>query len=340
MVSGGEVWPTGGWQDVDPGDVGLDAGSLEQARDYALKGEGAGMITRGGVRVLAWGDLAQRFDIKSSTKSIGMMAMGLALKDGLAGLDDLAIDHLADVGLPPESNAKTGWRERITLRHLATHTAGFDKGGTCLEMTFEPGTHWAYSDGGTNWLADCLTVTVGADLEALLFDRLFSRMGITHEMLLWRENAYREPEIQGIRRIEFGAGVFTTVDALARIGLLHLRDGQWGSERLLPEGFSAVVGTPEQSLKGLPIVNDTQKRYGGVSEHYGHLWWNNGDGVMANVPPDTYWSWGLHESFIIVIPSLDIVASRAGKDWPGEQSPSNYVILEPFLEAIAASVKS
>ena len=50
----------------------------------------------------------------------------------------------------------------------------------------------------------------------------------------------------------------------------------------------------------------------GASSHYGLLWWNNNDGKIDGVPRDAFWSWGLKESFIIVIPSLDLVAVRAG----------------------------
>jgi len=44
----------------------------------ALTGEGSGLITRHGRVVLAWGDPKKRYDLKSSTKSIGVTALGLA----------------------------------------------------------------------------------------------------------------------------------------------------------------------------------------------------------------------------------------------------------------------
>jgi len=59
---------------------------------------------------------------------------------------------------------------------------------------------------------------------------------------------------------------------------------------------------------------------------------------MAGVPRDAYWSWGLYESLIFVVPSLDIVAARAGGSWHKDWS-SSYKVLEPFFEPIVASVK-
>ena len=70
--------------------------------------------------------------------------------------------------------------------------------------------------------------------------------------------------------------------------------------------------------------------YGNASDHYGLLWWNNADGTMKNVPRDAYWSWGLYDSLIVVIPSLDIVACAAGKSMSEQRNP-HYGPIEPFL---------
>jgi hypothetical protein len=45
------------------------------------------------------------------------------------------------------------------------------------------------------------------------------------------------------------------------------------------------------------------------------LWWNNADGAIAGVPLDVYWANGLKDSLIVVVPSLDLVAARAGAYW-------------------------
>ena len=70
------------------------------------------------------------------------------------------------------------------------------------------------------------------------------------------------------------------------------------------------------------------------------MWWNNADGALPKVPRDAFWSWGLGDSLIVVIPSLDIVASRAGSAWSGNRSPDYYAVLKPFIEPIALSVSA
>ena len=72
-------WPADQWSTATPAEAGMVAARLEQARDYALTGGGSGMITRHGKVVLTWGDQAKLYDLKSSSKAIGVTLLGIAL---------------------------------------------------------------------------------------------------------------------------------------------------------------------------------------------------------------------------------------------------------------------
>ena len=334
----GEVWPAGAWERARPEQVGMDKRLLEKARDYALSGSGSGCITRHGRLVMQWGDQKKRYDLKSSTKAIGVTAVALALKDGkIENLHDPAKKYHPGLGIPPKSNARTGRLDKITLFHLATQTAGFDKSGGYTKLMFEPGTKWAYSDGGPNWLAECVTLVYKRDLRELMFDRVFGPIGITRNDLRWRNNAYRDKEIEGVMRREFGSGIHANVNAMARIGYLYLRHGRWRDEQIIPSSFVDMARKVPKAVGGLPVVKS--ETYFNASDHYGLLWWNNADGTMARVPRDAYWSWGLYDSLIVVIPSLDVVASRAGKSLNTQWS-SSYRAIEPFIEPIAMAAKA
>ncbi|HUE69596.1 MAG TPA: serine hydrolase [Pirellulaceae bacterium] len=335
---GESPFPTKGWTEKSPQELDLAEAKLREARDYALTGEGSGYITRHGYLVMKWGDRQQRYDLKSTTKSFGATALGVAILDGKIGLDDLAAKHHPGLGVPPEENRRTGWIDKITIGHLATQTAGFEKPGGYTKLVFEPGTKWLYSDGGPNWLAECVTLAYRRDVDELMFERIFTPLGITRRDLVWRKNSYREKQIDGIERREFGSGISASVDAMARVGYLYLRGGQWEGKRLLPADFVADAGRPQKLLAGLMEVDgDT---HGNASEHYGYLWWNNGDGSLEKVPRDAYWSWGLYDSLIVVIPSLDIVVARAGKSWQRKPGADHYEVLRPFLEPIVAAAGS
>ena len=68
------------------------------------------MITRHGKVVLRWGDQRQIYDLKSSTKAIGVTAVGLALMDGKFGsLHEPASKYHPQLGVPPETNKGRGW---------------------------------------------------------------------------------------------------------------------------------------------------------------------------------------------------------------------------------------
>ncbi|MCU0916822.1 MAG: serine hydrolase [Planctomycetes bacterium] len=335
--STGVVWPGVEWETVAPEQVGMDRSLLEKARACALTGGGSGMITRHGKVVLQWGDPKQTYDLKSSTKAIGVTAVGLALLDGkFPSLHDPASKYHPQLGIPPESNREKGYLGQITLFHLATQTAGFDKNGGYTELLFAPGTKWAYSDGGPNWLAECVTLVYGRDLQELMFERVFAPIGIGRSDLQWRANSYRPKEINGIARREFGSGISANVPAMARIGYLYLRQGRWQDRQILPSWFVDAARTVPNRVRGLPGLKP--ESYDHAADHYGLLWWNNADATMKNVPRDTYWSWGLYDSLIVVIPSLDIVISRAGKSVSGPRTP-HYAPIEPFIEPVVLSVQ-
>jgi CubicO group peptidase (beta-lactamase class C family) len=333
------LWPGDSWPAATAAEQGLDSEKLEQARDYALTAGGSGHIIHQGKLVLGWGDPATRYDLKSTTKSIGVTLLGIALKDGKVKLEDSANKYHPSFGVPPESNAETGWLDTITLRMLADQAAGFDKRGGYEPLLFKPGAEWSYSDGGPNWLAECLTLAYKRDLNEVMFERVFTPLGIKPSDLRWRNNQFRPHDINGVKRREFGSGIHASVDAMARIGYLYLREGRWAGEQILPPAFIQAVRNPDPALAQLPTRRPED--YGRASQHYSILWWNNRDGTIAGAPRDAYWSWGLHDSLIVVIPSLDLVIARAGPTgtgWKRVKGADHYEVLKPFLEPIAAAV--
>jgi CubicO group peptidase (beta-lactamase class C family) len=330
-------FPLAAWPLASPAEVGLAEARLQEARDYALTGGGSGVIIRHGKLVMAWGDQAKLHDLKSSSKSIGVTLLGLALQDGKVGLDDPAIRHQPELGVPPESNRATGWLPRITLRHLADQTAGFEKPGGYGKVQFEPGTKWHYSDAGPNWLAECLTLAYGRDLNDVMFERVFTPIGITPQDIRWRPHAYRPRALAGVARREFGSGFHANVQAMARLGYLYLREGRWREQQILPADFVRLARAPAKANAGLEVFNDPH--HGNASAHYSLLWWNNGDGTIPGLPRDAFWSWGLYDSLILVVPSLDLVAARAGQGWK-RTSDEHYDVLKPFFEPLAAATRA
>jgi CubicO group peptidase (beta-lactamase class C family) len=346
-----ETNPLHGWEKVDAADVGMDQGGLDTAADFAQDvpdgpnaDSGNGMVVRHGRLVHFWGDIDERLEVKSVTKSMGGIVLGLAIDEDKVALGDLAVNHMPSFGTPPDSNASAG-ADQITLSQLATHTAGFPKDGGFLALLPEPGQHWHYSDGGLNWLADVLTEVYQQDLSALATARVWSVLGVSSDDIRWRDNAQRPPTRNGgtLQYRELASGISANVNAMARVGLLFLNKGDWNGQRVLSEEFVERVHTPLPENASLTL--DQPALFPGALTDYGVLWWTNKSGQMANVPTDAYWAWGLGEALIVVIPSLDLVIVRNGGQSPSASSPGsrawnddnwdgNVAVLEPFLDPI------
>jgi CubicO group peptidase (beta-lactamase class C family) len=342
-----------GWTTAPPADEHLDVAKLDEARDYSLAAGGttdteAGYVIRHGRLVYSWGNPFQRFEMKSTTASMGGLALLLALDEGKLALSDPVAPKLPVFGTDPAvdtSPVTNGSLADIRVLQLATHTAGFSKSDdkTTLQLLYTPGSTWSYSDQGLNWLADTLTQTYSQDLSSLLFAKIYGTLGIRPADLVWRDNAFRSKTLSvdgvPVARRELASGMRADVDSMARVGLLMLRRGVWRDQLLLSNAVVDKVHQPPAQIASAVNIDPTD--FPGATTNYGLLWWTNATGQMAGVPKDAYWAWGLHETFIIVVPSLDLVIARAGDHaWhpASEEWNADYAVLVPFLTPIIEAV--
>lgn len=303
----GAVWPGRDWERATPESQGLSGAALDAAATYAEKaGGGSGCIIRHGYLVKEWGDPSKKADIKSATKgSLGATLLGLAVDAGLVGLDDLATKHYPKIGTEVPANSRA-WLDEITIRHLATMTAGFDDGRP-PRLTYRPGTSGIYSNDGANMLAELLTLRFREDLSAVLKRKIMDPIGAPPDEWAWRVNSYRAKSIEGLASREFASGLTITHRTLARIGYLYLREGMWDGHRLLSRESIREATRPTDLPTYVPF--------------YAFFWGSNGRGTFPEIPRDTYWALGLGDSVVIVCPSLDLVAVRLGTGSKASQLP-------------------
>lgn len=292
-------WPEAAWPTASPESQGFTASGIDEAVEYSQKHGGvSGCIIRHGYLVKEWGSPTNRADIKSATKgSVGTTVLGLAVDAGLMKLEDRAQVHYPEIGRERPENAARGWLEQITVRHLATMTAGFDDGRPPL-LTYEPGTAGIYSNDTSNMLAELLTLKFGEDLSGLLKRRIMDPIGVPPTEWAWRKNAYRADTVHGLKSREFASGIRITHRALARIGYLYLRQGNWNGKQLLSERFIREATRPTSLPAPWP--------------EYAFYWMSNGRSTLPQIPADAYWALGLGDSFVAVCPSLDLVCVRLG----------------------------
>jgi CubicO group peptidase (beta-lactamase class C family) len=103
-----------------------------------------------------------------------------------------------------------------------------------------------------------------------------------------------------------------------RFGLLHLWDGVWEGERILPEGWVKFISTPAP---------------GAAEQQYGGLFWLNRGGAMDRVPQDAFWAAGFMGQTTLIIPSRQMVFVRLGPS-PGGYSSYLNELVGRVLDAI------
>ena len=269
------------------------------------------IIQRHGRRIVdAWWAPHAATDVRlvySLSKTFTGTALGLAVGDGLIGLDDPVADHL------PDLLAGTGDRtRRMRIRHIASMATGHDRemlaeaaaadpddpvrGFFSIPPDAEPGTLFMYNQPPVLALARILQQVRGERLLDTLRRRVLDPIGAGE--VRWRQ--------QGGCDLGY-SGVFTTLDTIARLGQLYLDDGEWDGARLLPEGWVAeasAVQTPN------PEREEPDWRQG-----YGFQLWRARHGYRGD---------GAFGQYMVVLPEQDaVVALFSGTE-----------LMQPVLDAL------
>lgn len=307
--------PDPDWAIGTPAEHGLDADALQSAADYAgSNGSRCLLVVRHSKLVGEWywqGDTKETApNTWSLAKSYTSTLVGLAIEEGLIhSIDD------------PVSNYVPEWkglgRDGIKLRHLLTMTSGlkFDQDSdsfsflTAHDMTGQaialdvddaPGEVWKYSNQAVQILEAVLRHATGKPVDVYAREKLWSPMGVSAE---WHKDGVGHPSTY--------MNVLTTCRNHARFGELFLRQGCWGSKRVVPSAWVGKATKPSQAL----------------NKGYGLLWWlNAGAPTLDSVyfdplesgsfhpfaPADSFCASGLGGQMIEVIPSLDMVVVRVG----------------------------
>ena len=230
-----DVWPGKEWAAATPESQGMSGAALDRAVDHSQRHGGAsGCVIRHGYLVKEWGSSSAMADIKSATKgAFGATVLGLAVDAGLVTLDDKARLHSPQLGGDRPEN-REAWLGEITIRHLATMTAGFDDSRPA-KLVNRPGTSGIYSNDTANLLADLLTLKFGEDLESVMTRKVMDPIGISASAWRWRDNQYRPKVINGLKTREFASGIRITHRSAGanRISVFARRPLGWAENPLV-----------------------------------------------------------------------------------------------------------
>lgn len=244
----------------------------------------------------------------SVAKSIAASVIGAAVEQ------DLII-----VGAPTglaEWSSPNDPRGAITLENLLHMSSGLTSptagnrtddiyfgGGRVVDhaitnrLVATPGTLWRYANNDTMTAMRTLREQMD-DNKAYLsfpFKAVLEPLGMDHTFL--------ETDWNG--DFVMSSQVWTTARDLARLGLLYLNDGEWGGDRILPEGWANYVATPAPD-------QPTDREDGTMRPGYGAQFWLLGE--KFGLPEGTYAAFGNRGQSLVIVPSRNILVVRRGFD--------------------------
>jgi CubicO group peptidase (beta-lactamase class C family) len=323
-----QPWPAGDAGATAPAPAGVNAAAIQAALDWGMAQKEHN--TRAIVVVYRGKIVGERYapgwtkdtpQISwSQGKSITAALIGVLVRQGRLRVDDPAPVK--------EWQGKDDPRRQIRIRDLLRMSSGLDFANLGLAgaasftrenehmriyfdglNVFEhavnqppeipPNTQWRYRNSDPLTLGKIIRETVEARGENYLtFPQraLFDRIGARNFVL--ETDAWGNFIMTGY---DYGSA-----RDWARFGLLHLWDGVWLGERILPEGWVEFISTPAPADK---------------SRGYGGLFWLNRGGAWKGVPEDAFMASGFMGQHTMVIRSRDAVVVRLG---PSPQGSGRY----------------
>jgi CubicO group peptidase (beta-lactamase class C family) len=312
-----QPWPMGDRLPGEPLPPEIDRARLDAAVEAAFA---PGGLTAAFVVVHKGRLIAERYrpaitkdtqlESWSMGKSLTATLFALLVRDGTYTLDQPA--PIPEWQTPGDPRGAIRVRDLLRmssgLRFIATQDPDYtpDKGypdhfyiytGAVDVFAYSVNQPLQFPVGTEGRYRNCDPLTIGALIKQAVTRRgeayltypqraLFDRIGIRRQVL--ETDPYGNFLLSGY---DYG-----TARNWARLGLLHLQDGVWQGQRVLPEGWVKFVSTPAPAWR--PPV-------------YGGFFWINGTGAFA-LPRDAYYAAGAGGQFAFVVPSHDLVVVRMG----------------------------
>ncbi len=349
------------WSQATPESQGISTAKLTALKDAIADRTKALLVIRNDKIVFEWYSEGRTARDKHYTASmakaiVGGLSLAVALNDGLIALDDKAFkyvpqwkDHplksqitirhlgshtsgIKDSQIKEESargiNQQdfSGWEGefwRWRTRNQSPPGDAFSISRDVAPVLFAPGTEFHYSNPGIAMLTYCVTASLKgkehADVRTLLQKRIMQPIGVSDEE--WSCGYEKTETVDGLPLVGSWGGGSYTPRAVARIGRLMLREGDWeGKQFLRKEAIRQITtdaGTPGNGAMG---------------------WWSNNSSKYAKLPKDAFWGSGAGHQVMLVVPSLNLMVVRNGEGLRTEQEHDdalNARLFEPLLDALA-----
>lgn len=271
-------------------------------------------------------------NMKSVSKSVASLAIGIAIDRGLIG----SIDEPIFSFFPELSDLRSPEKDRIQLVHALTMSMGlewieatpatgdYNNDEARMHMAWDPcryvlarpvmapaGQNFFYNTGALRLLSAIVHKTTKRRLDEFAQATLFEPLGITNAEWI---------RVRG--DTDAGGGLRLRPRDMAKIGQLVLAGGRWNGRQIVPKAWIET----STSLK-IKATDD---------QSYGYLWWLGRSGLKGH---DVAWigALGRGGQSIRIVPELDlVVAVTAGyyQDYSPQAFQLQYGVFRNVLRAI------
>jgi CubicO group peptidase (beta-lactamase class C family) len=360
-AEGPRLSPSWEWAAASPESQGMDPAALESAWSVLKDRHTTALLVVRNDRIVferyatGHGRTKPHGTASLAKALVGGVAFMVAMGDGRIRPDDPAHLYVPRWRDDPE-------RKAITVRHLASHTSGIEdaeadglphdrltgwKGDFWRRLPPPmdpftlardrapvldvPGARERYSNPGMAMLGFCVTASLrgtgDADLRSLLKHRIMGPLGVPDGE--WSVGYGSTTTVDGLPLVATWGGGSYSPDAVARVGRLLLRRGDWEGRELLD-----------------PTVVETTLKPSGMPGHSGLGWWVNrapdGSRLWRSAPEDAFGGAGAGHQFLLVVPSLGLIVVRNGErldpTLPFDEGLDRFVV-GPLVRAISSTRK-
>ena len=261
--------------------------------------------------------------INSCTKSFAGTLVGICLDRGLIEDIDIPIKYYFPEIIGNDTDER---KHRITLRHILSMSEGLDwpefGEWNCFApmayskdivnfvlsrpMVLEPGEKMNYNSGDSHLIGDIIAKATGMKLVDFAEKELFMPLGIKD--IQWLERDGHALCADGLR--------MKTSDMI-KLGELYMNGGIFNSYRIVSENWIQEALTPRYR---------TYEYIGSYCYH----WWHTEFSLRTGKTPVSF-ALGYHGQFIVIIPSLKIVAAITSEV---NDSMLPIRVLEKYIDSI------
>ena len=325
--------PGEAWVMSAPADVGMNAELLNKAASGLPAPDKHGLasmiVLRQGKPVLEhyWNgyDKDTLHDMRSATKSITSLMVGIAIDKGMLG----SVDDPIKTYLEPGYRNAPALGHGIALKDLLTMSSGLacndhNPASPGNEEKMYPKTNWidffvnlpvAYAPGAATYYCTAGVVTLGRivaesskmSIPDFATRHLFAPLGIQNARWATFDNG---------RQHDTGGHLYLRPRDMAKIGQLVLQGGKWNGTQLVSTGWIT------KSTSALTTMDATSK--------YGYLWWQRlfklGDKTIT-----AHQARGNGGQYIFVIPELDMVVVFTGENYNSPAAQLPYDLVQQYI---------